>query len=187
MDNNELQHYGVKGMKWGIRKDRPASGGLSSFKRKTKKKQKAFSIVVNPKKATPAKPKTKTQEEKPQNQNQRRPNNDRPRPNHNRPNRSSDQNYQSRQNGSPQQRDYGSVPFERKKESYALKKFEEVATKVAVSTLSTVAVKVVTPAAEHYGNQILGHIISKQSKTSLAKVAVGAASYVKKVRHADVE
>lgn len=36
MNNNELQHYGIKGMKWGVRRSR-AQLGYSSSPRKTKK------------------------------------------------------------------------------------------------------------------------------------------------------
>lgn len=37
MDNNELMHYGVLGMKWGVRKSRSTSGKRSGlFKKKTK-------------------------------------------------------------------------------------------------------------------------------------------------------
>lgn len=36
MDNNELKHYGVLGMKWGIRKDR----GTSASRRRAKEKAK---------------------------------------------------------------------------------------------------------------------------------------------------
>lgn len=33
--DSELMHYGVKGMKWGVRKDRKTSGSTKSSKKKT--------------------------------------------------------------------------------------------------------------------------------------------------------
>lgn len=36
--DNELYHYGVKGMKWGVRKDRKGSGVIQSIRQKTKKR-----------------------------------------------------------------------------------------------------------------------------------------------------
>ena len=37
MKINYLEHHGVKGMKWGVRRKRVANHGLSDFKMSTKK------------------------------------------------------------------------------------------------------------------------------------------------------
>ena len=50
MDNNELYHYGVLGMRWGIRRNRSISSGKSSNKRKS----------TNQKAVQKSKPKPKT-------------------------------------------------------------------------------------------------------------------------------
>lgn len=50
MDNNELYHYGVLGMRWGIRRSRSTSSGKSSKKRKS----------TNQKTVQKSKPKPKT-------------------------------------------------------------------------------------------------------------------------------
>ena len=46
MDNNELYHYGVLGMRWGIRRDKSISSGKSSNKRKSTN-QKAVKDLSN--------------------------------------------------------------------------------------------------------------------------------------------
>ena len=43
---NELYHHGVKGMKWGVRKNRNSAGRNSGVKRKTKRHQSANSKKV---------------------------------------------------------------------------------------------------------------------------------------------
>lgn len=43
MNNNELQHYGIKGMKWGVRRSRAQLGYSSSPRKPKKQAQKASS------------------------------------------------------------------------------------------------------------------------------------------------
>lgn len=45
-NDNELYHHGVKGMKWGVRKDRNSSGGSVDLQ-KAKKKVDAANTIVN--------------------------------------------------------------------------------------------------------------------------------------------
>lgn len=52
LESNELAHYGVKGMKWGVRKDRPSSGSSTTRKKKTTAK----SAVVKKKKSAKTEP-----------------------------------------------------------------------------------------------------------------------------------
>lgn len=53
LESNELAHHGVKGMKWGVRKDRPSSG---SGKSTTKKKRTTTKSTVVKKKTTKTEP-----------------------------------------------------------------------------------------------------------------------------------
>ena len=53
MDNNYLQHYGVLGMRWGVRRARPKSSSGSRFSRKSYKNSKELKKKsVEPKKKT---------------------------------------------------------------------------------------------------------------------------------------
>ena len=49
MDNNELMHHGVLGMRWGVRKDRSSSGILKrKSKRSTEdKKEETLEEIIN--------------------------------------------------------------------------------------------------------------------------------------------
>lgn len=53
MDNNYLQHYGILGMRWGVRRARPKSSSGSRFSRKSYKNSKEL-------KKKPVEPKKKT-------------------------------------------------------------------------------------------------------------------------------
>lgn len=67
MDNNELMHYGVLGMKWGVRKARPTSGKkFASFKKK-KVKQLSNKPQTSKKKVKQTNKKEKTSKKKPLN------------------------------------------------------------------------------------------------------------------------
>lgn len=67
MDNNELMHYGVLGMKWGVRKARPTSGKkFASFKKK-KVKQLSNKPQASKKKVKQTSKKAKTSQKKPLN------------------------------------------------------------------------------------------------------------------------
>ena len=53
MDNNYLQHYGILGMRWGVRRARPKSSSGSRFSRKSYKNPKELKKKsVEPKKKT---------------------------------------------------------------------------------------------------------------------------------------
>lgn len=60
--SDELFHYGVKGMRWGVRKSRPTSGGT----KKSKKKSLFSKMSDKKKKAAKAKEKSKEETQEPE-------------------------------------------------------------------------------------------------------------------------
>lgn len=50
LENDELMHYGVKGMKWGVRKDRGSSSSKGRTGRKKSSKNNAFNTMLKKRK-----------------------------------------------------------------------------------------------------------------------------------------